>query len=235
MARILIVEDELELLDVVKRFFTREGHEVYAARSRQEALSLAYKVMPDVAVLDVMLQEGPENDGSTGFDICHALRTELKFEGPVLFLTARAAEADKLMGFELGADDYITKPFSLLELKARVQAALRRWGGTVRTYQFEGVKVDIDNMQIQHDDGKIFKLSPKEQELLVYLIRGKQKVIPREELIQTIWGYSPNATTRTLDTHVTNLRRKLRDDASSPRFIKTYSGRGYKFIAGDSR
>ncbi len=230
MPRILIVEDEQALLDTVQRFFSREGFDVQLARSRTEALELYNRYPPDVVVLDVMLNEGPEPDFD-GFDVCRALR-DVEYEGPVIFVTARTSEADKLAGFELGADDYVTKPFSLLELKARVQAVLKRSGGARSVYRFGTVEVALDNYVIRHPDAEE-RLSNREQELLRYLIEHRGKVLPRGELLTGIWRYSPNVTTRTVDTHILNVRKKLRDDATNPRFIETLHGVGYRFIANE--
>ena len=229
MPRILFVEDEQALLDTVERFFVRDGYEVHLARSRTEALECYERFSPDVVVLDVMLNEGPEPDAS-GFDVCKALR-EAEYSGPVIFLTARTAEQDKLLGFEVGADDYVTKPFSLLELKARVEAILRRSGGARSMYRFGEVEVDLDNYVIRHTSGDEERLSNREQELLRYLIEHRGKVLPRGELLTAIWRYSPNVTTRTVDTHILNVRKKLRDDAANPTFIETLHGVGYRFIA----
>ena len=227
MARILFVEDETAVLDTLKRFFTREGYDVYGARSLSEAMEHYARFSPDVAVLDVMLNEGPEPEHD-GFAICKSLRDE-GFSGPVIFVTARTGEQDKLAGFELGADDYVTKPFSLLELAARIAAALRRAGGARSLYKFGTVEVDLDNYVIRHPDAEE-RLSNREQELLRYLIEHRNKVLPREELLTSIWKYSPNVTTRTVDTHILNVRKKLRDDASSPIFIETMHGVGYRFV-----
>jgi DNA-binding response OmpR family regulator len=228
MARILFVEDEAPVLDTLKRFFDREGFDVYGARGQGEALDIAQRFPPDVAVLDVMLNEGPEPEYD-GFAVCRQLREE-GFVGPVIFLTARTSEEDKLAGFELGADDYVTKPFSLKELNARISAVLRRTGGARSIYRFGTVEVDLDNYVIRHPDLEE-RLSNREQELLRYLIEHGSKVLPREELLTSIWKYSPNVTTRTVDTHILNVRKKLRDDASNPRFIETMHGVGYRFIA----
>ena len=230
MARILFVEDEEAVRESLRRFFQREGYDVYTAGSRTEALEVHHRFPPDCVVLDVMLNEGPEPEYS-GFDVCRALRDN-DYSGPVIFLTARTTEQDKLVGFELGADDYVTKPFSLKELKARIGAVLRRAGGARSVYRFGTVEVDLDNYVIRHPDAEE-RLSNREQELLRYLIEHRGKVLPREQLLTSIWQYSPNVTTRTVDTHILNVRKKLRDDASNPRFIETLHGVGYRFIASE--
>lgn len=235
MARLLIVEDEEEVLKTVKMFFKREGFEVYGVRTGREALETAEKHPPDIAILDVMLQEGPEGpNGMTGFDICKALRNQ-RFRGPVIFVTARTAERDKLTAFELGGDDYVTKPFSMLELGARVKAALRRAGGGRSIYRFGEVSVDLDNYAIRHNEGspeeRLERLSNREQELLRFLIEHRGQVLSRELLLTSIWQYNPNVTTRTVDTHILNVRKKLGDDAQQPRFIETMHGVGYRFLA----
>jgi DNA-binding response OmpR family regulator len=230
MPRILFVEDEAAVLDTLKRFFQRENYDVYGARGMRQAVDFARSFPPDLVVLDVMLNEGPEPEHD-GFAVCKALREE-EYDGPVIFLTARTSETDKLTGFDMGADDYVTKPFSLLELKARVSAVLRRTGGGRSLYRFGDVEVDLDNYVIRHTDGEE-RLSNREQELLRYLIEHRGTVLPRGELLTGIWRYSPNVTTRTVDTHILNVRKKLRDNAASPRFIETLHGVGYRFIASE--
>lgn len=227
MARILFVEDESALLDTIERFFTREEYNVHLARGRDEALELHARFSPDVIVLDVMLNEGPQPEYD-GFDVCRAMRAA-GYEGPVIFVTARTSEEDKLRGFDLGADDYVTKPFSLLELRARVDAVIRRSGGARSIYRFGEVEIDLDNYVIRHGSEEE-RLSNREQELLRYLIEHRGKVLPRGELLTGIWRYSPNVTTRTVDTHILNVRKKLRDDATHPMFIETLHGVGYRFI-----
>ena len=227
MARILFVEDESALLDTIERFFTREEYSVHMARGRDEALELHARFNPDVIVLDVMLNEGPQPEYD-GFDVCRAMRAA-GYEGPVIFVTARTSEEDKLRGFDLGADDYVTKPFSLLELRARVDAVIRRSGGARSIYRFGEVEIDLDNYVIRHG-AEEERLSNREQELLRYLIEHRGKVLPRGELLTGIWRYSPNVTTRTVDTHILNVRKKLRDDATHPMFIETLHGVGYRFI-----
>lgn len=230
MPRILFVEDEPNILETLKRFFTKEGYDVYGARGRRQALDIVRSFRPDCVVLDVMLNEGPEPEHD-GFSVCKALRQN-DYDGPVLFLTARTSESDKLAGFDLGADDFVTKPFSLLELKARVQAVLRRSGGGRSVYRFQEIEVDLDNYVIRHPDEEE-RLSNREQELLRYLIEHRGTVLPRGELLTAIWRYSPNVTTRTVDTHILNVRKKLRDNAALPRFIETLHGVGYRFIASE--
>ena len=228
MPRILFVEDEIAAQDTLNRFFTREGFDVHGARARTEALEIFGRFAPDVVVLDVMLNEGPEPEHD-GFAVCRSLR-DAGYDGPVIFVTARTSEDDKLAGFELGADDYVTKPFSLKELKARVSAVMRRTGGARSVYRYGPVEVDLDNYVVRHGPEEE-RLSNREQELLRYLIEHRGKVLPRGELLTAIWRYSPNVTTRTVDTHILNVRKKLRDDAGSPRFIETLHGVGYRFIA----
>ena len=227
MPRIIYVEDEISVQDTVHRFFSREGFEVHLCRSRSSALDAFHRQRPDLVLLDVMLNEGPEPEFD-GYRVCQALRDE-GYDGPVIFVTARTSEQDKLAGFDLGADDYVTKPFSLPELKARVQAILRRAGGARSNYRFGDVEVDLDNYVIRHPDGEE-RLSNREQELLRYLIEHRGKVLPRGELLTGIWRYSPNVTTRTVDTHILNVRKKLKDDAGAPRFIETLHGVGYRFV-----
>ena len=226
----MFVEDEQALTDTLIRFFSKEGFDVYISRSRSEAVENATRFPPDVVVLDVMLNEGPEPEYD-GFDVCRRIRED-GYSGPVIFLTARTSEQDKLKGFELGADDFVTKPFSLLELKARITAVLRRSGGARSIYKFGDIEVDLDNYVIRQPDAEE-RLSNREQELLRYLIEHRGKVLPREELLTSIWRYSPNVTTRTVDTHILNVRKKLRDDAASPAFIETMHGVGYRFIADE--
>ena len=229
MARILFVEDEEELLRDVMKFFKRDGYEVHGARTGADALDLAARFPPDVAVLDIMLHEGPAGtDAMDGYEICRTLR-ENGFARPVIFLTGRTGEADKLMGFELGGDDYVTKPFSLLELKARIDAMLRR-APARSVYCFGATTVDLDNYEIHRADGTTERLSNRERELLRFLIENRGRIIDRETLLERVWGYNANIATRTVDTHVLTVRKKLGDDAANPIFIQTLYGVGYQFI-----
>lgn len=231
MPRILFVEDETEVLKTLLKYFERLGYVVHGARTGADAIDIADRSPLDIAVLDVMLQEGPAGvEGMDGFEICRSLR-ENGFDRPVIFLTARATEQDKLLGFELGADDYLTKPFSLLELKARVEANLRRAGGAKSLYRFGDVEVDLDAYEIRHPGGESDRLSNRERDLLRYFIEHAGKIIPRDELLKRVWEYKSGVATRTVDTHVLTVRKKLRDDAANPRFIQTLHGVGYQFIA----
>jgi DNA-binding response OmpR family regulator len=233
MPRILFLEDEEDLLSSLVAFFTREGYDVHSASGGRAALEIARRVRPDIAVMDVMLHEGPEGpNGMDGFEVLRELRAS-GFTGPVILLTARTLEHDKLLAFDLGADDYVTKPFSLMELKARLRASLKRGGGNRSVYRYADVRVDLDNYLIHHPDGDE-RLSNREQELLRYLIEHRGKVLGREELLRSIWKYNPGVTTRTVDTHILNVRKKLHDDAGQPRFIETLHGIGYKFVGEET-
>ena len=229
MPRIMFVEDEKEVLDTLIKFFKREGFDAMGAQTGAEALDLAHRFPPDIAILDVMLQEGPAGaDGMDGYEICKALR-DSGFDRPVIFLTARAGEDDKLMGFELGADDYVTKPFSLLEMKARIEATLRRAGGVRSVYRFGDTEIDLDKYLIRRPDGEQ-RLSNRERDLLRYFLDNRGKILTREELLRRVWEYKSGIATRTVDTHVLTVRKKLGDDAGQPRFIETLHGVGYQFI-----
>ena len=228
-ARVLFVEDEAPVLKSLVRFFQQQGFEAYGARSSEEALDVAQTKKPDIAVLDVMLHEGPSGDGEVdGFEICRLLR-EKGFDRPVIFLSARSSEEDKLIGFDVGADDYVTKPFSLPVLLARVKANLRRVGVSRRTFVYEGVEIDLEMHEIRHGSEKE-QLSRRERDLLAYFIKNKNQILSRDQLLKEVWGYKKGVTTRTVDTHVLTIRKKLRDSAQSPSFIQTLHGVGYKFI-----
>ena len=232
-ARVLFVEDEEPVLTSLLKFFDKQGYEVYGARSSQEALEVIKRRMPDIAVLDVMLHEGPSGDGTVdGFEICRQMR-EMGFEQPIIFLTARSSEEDKILGFEVGADDYVTKPFSLQVLLARVKANLRRVGGAQRVFRYADVIVDLEMHEIRHGE-EIEQLSRRERDLLAYFINHGGKILSRDQLLQEVWGYKSGVATRTVDTHVLTIRKKLRDNAQTPFFIQTLHGVGYKFIGKES-
>ncbi len=227
MSRVLIVEDEEGLLEGLEHNFKYEGYEVMTATNGQEGLKLALKQKPDIVVLDIML---PEKDG---FTVLRELRQRHR-DMPVLVITARNFEADVLKGFELGADDYLTKPFGVKELLARVKRLVARGPNAGRapmtTYTFGDVEVRFEPREVMKQ-GKQVALSYKEFELLKYLVEHRGRTVSREELLEEIWGVDEDlgVTTRTVDTHVSNLRSKLGAGFDQP-FIVAVHKVGYKFV-----
>ncbi|MEY4071357.1 MAG: hypothetical protein RL721_1971 [Candidatus Eisenbacteria bacterium] len=226
--RILIVEDEPGLLDMLADNFRMDDYEVITASNGQEGLRLALKQRPDAVLLDVML---PEKDG---FTVLKELRQRHK-DIPVLVMTARNFEADVLKGFDLGADDYVTKPFSLKEMLARVKRLVARGPINIGTpvptvFSFGDVEVRFEAREVRKA-GQLVALSYKEFELLKYLIEHRGRTATREELLEEIWGVDEElgVTTRTVDTHVSNLRSKLGKGFESP-FIVAVHKVGYKFV-----
>jgi DNA-binding response OmpR family regulator len=226
--RVLIVEDEEGLIEGLEHNFKFEGYDVMTARTGPEGLKLALKQQPDVVILDIML---PEKDG---FTVLRELRQRHR-DMPVLVLTARNFEADVLKGFDLGADDYLTKPFGVKELLARVRRLVSRGPSTAPTpgptrYAFGGVEVLFEPREVRKV-GKLVALSYKEFELLRYLIENRGRTVSREELLEEIWGVDEElgVTTRTVDTHVSNLRSKLGGGFAQP-FIVAVHKVGYKFV-----
>lgn len=221
--KILVVEDDLALSAGL--CFELDAHDYLsvAAYTCKKALQLLEEEPFDLALLDVNLPDG------SGFDLCREIKS--RFPGlPVIFLTANDLESDVLSGFDLGAEDYITKPFGLLELAARVRAALRRQPPE-RQHILRGgdIVVDVDDHAVTRA-GQPLELTLKEFELLRILIANRERVVPREELLNEIWGYDFAGETRTLDMHIKTLRAKLGDDVEHPRYIKTIRAVGYKFI-----
>jgi DNA-binding response OmpR family regulator len=225
MSKILIVEDEPDMVLGLKDNFEFEGYEVTTATDGQAGLEKARSLKPDLIVLDVMLPR------LSGLEVCKTLRGE-GYEGPILMLTARGQEIDKVVGLELGADDYVTKPFSIRELLARVRAVLRRTEGKAKRlarYAFADVELDFEAYKAVKG-GETLELSPREFELLRYLIERKGDTVTRDQLLEDVWGYESYPSTRTVDTHIAKLRSKIGDSGSEPRFILTIHGMGYKFI-----
>ena len=231
---ILFVEDEAPVLKTMLKFFTKQGFETYGAQTPEDALNLARTKVPDIAVLDVMLHESGGGTGEVdGFELCRSLR-EQGFDKPIIFVTARSSEEDKLLGFDVGADDYVTKPFSLPELLARVKANLRRGGVETQIYRYENnIVVDLEMHEIRHGD-EVEQLSKRERDLLAFFIKNTGKILSRNQLLEEVWGYKGGLHTRTVDTHVLTVRKKLRDNAQIPQFIQTLHGVGYKFIGSSS-
>lgn len=222
--RILIVEDEPEMVVGLRDNFAFEGYQVLVANDGEAGMEAALKNKPDLVVLDVMLPK------LSGLDVCRRLRRQ-GFSAPILMLTARDQEIDKVVGLEVGADDYITKPFSIRELVARIRAHLRRAGnsvGTIDSYAFGDVQIDFRKYQATKA-GQRLLLSAREFELLHYLIVHKGETVSRDQLLNQVWGYESSPNTRTVDNHIAKLRQKLEDDSSDPKFILTVHGVGYRF------
>ena len=226
MSTILVVEDEELTRRNLARFLGGRGFSVTAVESGEEALQLIRSAAPDLIVLDITL---PGKDGLT---VCREIR-EQGLTTPVLFLTAKDQEIDKLTGFGVGADDYLTKPASLLELEARIRVALRRTSGDdqtgpVEAYKWEDVRVDFTTHEV-FVRGELVELSAKELDLLRFLIQNRGKVVSRQQLLKHVWGYTDDVTSRTIDTHILNLRRKLADVEGECTVIQTVRGAGYRF------
>ena len=231
--RILIVEDEKNIVDILSFNLTREGYETLEAYDGQAGLQLALEQNPDLILLDLML---PKMDG---FDVCRNLRKKNR-STPVIMLTAREEETDKVLGLELGADDYITKPFSMRELLARVKANIRRnemvTGASVpapsgNRMELGRISIDPDQMVV-YKDGRALELTQREYELVKFLAAQPGKVFSREALMEHVWNYEGYVgDVRAVDVAVRRLREKVEDDPASPQFVVTRRGLGYYFNA----
>jgi|EndMetStandDraft_7_1072992.scaffolds.fasta_scaffold114992_2 DNA-binding response OmpR family regulator len=223
--KILIVEDEPDMVLGLRDNFEFEGYVVVTASDGASGLEKARAEKPDLLILDIMMPK------LSGLEVCKTLRGE-GFEKPIIMLTARGQEIDKVVGLELGADDYVTKPFSIRELLARVRAILRRSDGSKRRlarYRFSDVELDFEVYRATRA-GQPLEMSPREFELLRYLIERKGDTVSRDQLLEDVWGYESYPSTRTVDTHIAKLRAKIGDSGSEPRYILTMHGSGYKFV-----
>lgn len=225
MKKILLVDDDPVLLDTLTYRLGREGFSIVTAEDGVLGLEAARTQKPDVVVLDLML---PQLDG---FDVCRILRRESSV--PILMLTARESETDKVVGLELGADDYLTKPFSVRELIARLRALLRRSAAAdapARTsiLSFGGIEVDSARREARCR-GQSLALKPKEFDLLAYLMENKGLALSRDQLLESVWGYEYAGDTRTVDVHIRWLREKIEPDPGHPQLIETVRGTGYRF------
>ena len=221
--KILVVDDEKKIVEIVKAYLEKEGYKVIAAYDGQTAIDIADKQNPDLIVLDLMLPE------LSGWDVCRILRT--KSTVPIIMLTARDDDTDKIIGLELGADDYVTKPFNPKELVSRVRAVLRRVEGTLipkKRIEIAGLVIDLDRHEVKHEK-KIIDLTPTEFEFLRILVENPGHVFSRSQLLDRVQGYSYNGYERTIDSHIKNLRKKLEPDPDRPTYILTVRGVGYKF------
>ena len=230
MTRILIVEDNRDLARGLANNLEVEGFAVEIAPDGRTGLERARAGAPELVILDLML---PDLDG---YRVLEALREEGS-DVPVLILTARGDEADKVLGFRFGADDYVTKPFGLLELIGRVRALLRRSGalGDART----AARIRLGEIEIVPATRGVFRrgvpvvLRPKEYDLLMALVRRRGAIVPRRDLLREVWAYDPDVVSRTLDTHVAELRRKLEDDPARPKYLITVRKTGYRWNGGE--
>ena len=225
MEKILVVEDEPDMVMGLKDNLEYEGYTVVTAADGVEGLEMATKELPDLIVLDLML---PKKDG---YDVCKELRAK-GVDTPIIMLTAKSQELDKVLGLELGADDYVTKPFSIREVLARIKAVLRRKGGRPQkldSYEFGNVYVDFRKSCVDKN-GKTIELSHYENEILRLLIANKDDPVSRNRLLDEVWGYDLFPTTRTIDNHIVKLRQKVEDDPKNPVHVITVHGIGYKFV-----
>ena len=224
--RILLVEDEPGLVLTLSDRLSKEGFAVETARDGESGLQRATTESFDVIILDVMLPR------KNGFDVCRDLRQQ-GTQTPVIMLTARGQVVDKVVGLKLGADDYLTKPFEMIELLARIEALLRRApvaaSASAEVYQFGPVRVDFRKAEVRRDDQPI-ELSAREFQLLRYFIEHRESAITRDVLLNEVWGYHAMPSTRTVDVHVAWLRQKLEPNPRHPQYILTVHGLGYKFV-----
>jgi two-component system response regulator RegX3 len=225
---VLLVEDEPSITEPLAEALGREGFDTQIAGTVAESLELASRVDPDLVLLDVMLPDG------SGYDVCRELRQ--RSQVPIIMLTARGEEADRIVGLELGADDYVVKPFSAREVVARIRAVLRRTESTGRAeekpIEIGEVRLDPAKREVTKD-GQALELSRKEFELLRLLMQNAGSVVTREQAFEEVWDTNWFGSTKTLDVHVSGLRRKLGDDSSEPRFLHTVRGVGFRFTSPD--
>ena len=225
MAKILIVEDEPNMVAGLRDNFEFEGYQVLTAGDGVAGLERAIAESPDLVILDVMMPR------MSGLDVCKQLKSK-RPSIPIIMLTARGQEVDKIVGLELGADDYVTKPFSIRELLARVKAVLRRAHSAPKSdekYAFGEVEVNLRNCQVSRK-GHMLEFSSKEFELLKYFLIHPGETLSRDRLLEDVWGYDRFPTTRTVDAHIVRLRQKVEPKPEEPRFILTVHGTGYKFV-----
>ena len=223
--RILLVEDEPSLIFTLKDTLESEGYQVIVSEDGEEAVGLAQEHKPDIMILDIMLP------GKNGYEICQEIRS-LKFTFPIIMLTAKDQELDKVKGLDIGADDYITKPFGVKELLARIQARLRRAGtysssSNIEILQLSTTKIDLLESKAIFADGKINELTAREIELIRYLLQAGGEPVSRDELLEKVWRYEYSTNTRTVDVHISKLRAKIENQPDEPRHLITLHGVGY--------
>lgn len=226
--KILVVDDEKPIADILQFTLEKEGYEVVCAYDGEEAILLANKEKPDLILLDIML---PKKDG---MEVCRTIRQTS--EVPIIMLTAKDSEIDKVLGLEFGADDYVTKPFGSRELLARVKVQLRRKKAGISQERDEKEKIEIGNLVINKKsytvskNGQPIEITHRELELLLYLAQNSNQVLTREHLLQSVWGFDYFGDARTVDVTIRRLREKVEDDPSNPQYIVTRRGLGYVMI-----
>ena len=223
MSRVLVVDDDPGIVKLVRTYLEQVGFEVAVAYDGKKAMQIARNDRPDLVILDLML---PEMDG---WDVCRALRKES--DVPIIMLTARVEESDKLIGLELGADDYVTKPFSPRELVARVRSVLRRAGGMpAKPERLSHAEITVDlSRHLVEVRGQAIDLTPTEFDLLATMMEDPGRAFSRSQLLEAVQGYAYDGYERTIDVHIKNLRQKIEQDARNPQRVKTVYGIGYKF------
>lgn len=231
LKKVLIVDDEINILELLEFNLKKSGFEVLKAENGIRAIDICNKSRPDIVILDLML---PDLDG---IEVCKKLRLNKETQYiPIIMLTAKSDEIDKIIGLEMGADDYVTKPFSVRELTARIKTVLRRSDKSheqqlndANKITIKDISIDVEKFEAYKDEERL-ELTLKEFQLLELLIRNCGKVLKRDYLLEAIWGYQYMGETRTVDVHIRNLRKKLNDDDKEPKYIETIRGIGYKFI-----
>jgi two-component system alkaline phosphatase synthesis response regulator PhoP len=229
--KVLIIEDEINIYELIKFNMEKQEFIVDGLHEGVKVLEKINDFNPNLIILDLMLP------GKDGLSICREIRQSKEFGNiPIIMLTAKSDEFDKVLGLEMGADDYITKPFSIKELYARVKAVLRRYNETrlenieseSKVIEFEDIKIFPDSFEVYKNNDRI-NLTLKEYELLLLLVKNKTRVMSRNELLDKIWGYNYFGETRTVDVHIRHLRKKIEENDSQPKYIETVRGVGYRF------
>lgn len=224
MKKILVIEDDISILRGLKDNLEFEGYAVLTETNGEKGFKLAHEKNPDLVLLDIMLP------GMNGYEICRKLKNE-KPELPIIMITARGSEIDKVSGLDIGADDYVTKPFSIPELLARLRAVIRRIPAGIvipDEYCFGNIKLDFKKYRAFRDNQEI-KLSSKEFSIMEYFIRHEGEAVHRNDLLNEVWGYEALPTTRTIDNFILDLRKKLEENPSKPRYIESVRDIGYRF------
>jgi len=229
--KVLIVDDEEHIVELIKFNLETQGYDVITANNGIDAVQYVEEYRPNLVLLDLMLP------GMDGYDVCKSIKNNKDIaETSIIMLTAKGEEVDKVLGLELGADDYITKPFSIRELQARVKAVLRRSIKSVKTetdkFKCRGLTINFERHEVYVKDKKV-EFTLKEFELLEVLVKNKGKILQRQMLLDKVWGYEYIGETRTVDVHIRYIRKKIEEDDKNPKFIETIRGIGYRFNSGD--